>query len=167
MSALVTVPVLIRAATVADGAAIAGVWTRSICELCTLDHGGDSALIAAWCADKTPEQLRGAISQADHVWMVAIDGASQVLGFGSLAPDGKIAACYVAPEMAHRGLGTRLLDALEGEALRLGDRAVTLLSSRTAQPFYADRGFVTTGPPEPFRGMASYPMRKVLRCEGA
>ena len=151
----------------ADGAAIADVWTRSISELCTLDHGGDPALIAAWCADKTPEELRGALSETDHVWLVAIDGANRVLGFGSLAPDGKVAACYVDPAMVQRGIGASLLEALEVEALRRGHTAVTLLSSHPAQSFYAGRGFVSAGPPETFREMASYPMRKVLKLEGA
>ena len=164
---LVTAPVRIRTATVADGAAIADVWTRSISELCTLDHGGDPGLLAAWCADKTPEQLRSALSQADHTWLVAIDGANRVLGFGSLAPDGKVAACYVDPAVVHRGIDTSLLEALEVEALRRGCTEATLFSSRTAQAFYAGRGFVSAGPPETVRGMASYPMRKVLKREGA
>jgi GNAT superfamily N-acetyltransferase len=152
---------------VSDGAAIAGLWTRSISELCILDHGGNPALIAAWCADKTPEQLRGALSHADHAWLVAVDGANRILGFGSLAPGGQVAACYVDPAVVHRGIGSRLLDALEAEALRRGHTEVTLLSSRAAQPFYASRGFVSAGPPETFRGMASYPMQKVLKREGA
>ena len=167
MKALVTAPVRIRKAVVADGVAIADVWTRSISELCTLDHGGDPALIAAWCADKPPEKLRGALSQTDHVWLVAIDAAKRVLGFGSLAPGGKVAACYVDPSVVRSGIGASLLEVLEGEALRRGYVAVTLLSSRTAQPFYVSRGFVSPGPSETFRGMASYPMRKVLKREGA
>ena len=167
MKALVTASVRIRTAVVADGVAIADVWTRSISELCTLDHGGDPALIAAWCADKTPEQLRGALSQTDHLWLVAVDGRNRILGFASLASDGRVAACYVDPAMVHRGIGASLLEALEAEALRRGHTAVTLLSSRTAQLFYAGRGFVSAGVPEAFRGMTSYPMRKVLSREGA
>jgi GNAT superfamily N-acetyltransferase len=164
---LVTASVRVRTAVVADGAAIADVWTRSISELCGLDHGGDPALIAAWCADKTPQELRGALSQADHVWLVAIDSANRVLGFGSLTPSGHVAACYVDPEMVRRGIGTGLLEALEIEARRRGHSEIRLLSSRTAQPFYSRRGFETAGPPEMFRGMVSYPMRKVLKREGA
>jgi GNAT superfamily N-acetyltransferase len=167
VKALVTASVRVRKAVVADGAAIADVWTRSISELCALDHGGDPALIAAWCADKTPEALCGVLSQVDNVWLVAVDGANRVLGFGSLAQGGKVAACYVDPSVVRSGIGSSLLEALEDEALRRGYATVTLVSSRTAQPFYVSRGFVSAGPPETFRGMASYPMRKVLKRAGA
>ena len=147
MTSVVTGRFSVRTAVVADAGAIADVWSRSIRELCTLDHGGDPTLIAAWCADKTPEHLRGAIAEAEHVWLVAADAMDRITAVGSLAPDGRVVAFYVDPAMAHCGIGTILLEALEAEAARLGLGRITLESSRTAQPFYLRRGFVAAGPP--------------------
>lgn len=132
-----------------------------------MDHGGDPVLIAVWCADKTPEHLRDALSHAENLWLVAVDGADSVTGVGSLGPGGKVTAIYVDPEMVHRGIGKMLLDSLEAEAVQRGLEEVTLLSSRTALPFYERCGFAPAGQPQTFRAMTTYPMRKALRRDGA
>lgn len=77
---------------------------------------------------------------------IACEG-EQVLGFVLGTPArGVINALYVAPEAAHRGVGTRLLTAME-EALRgKGVPEATLNSSLTSVSFYRSRGYRTLEP---------------------
>jgi len=46
---------LVRTATPEDAEAACAVIRRSIVECCIEDHHGDSALLAAWLANKTPD----------------------------------------------------------------------------------------------------------------
>ena len=50
--------ITVRRAAEADIPAMSEVLTRSITELCALDHKHDPAAIAAWTANKTPEGVR-------------------------------------------------------------------------------------------------------------
>lgn len=48
----------IRRATPEDAEAACQVLRRSITELCIADHQGDAQSLAAWLANKTPENVR-------------------------------------------------------------------------------------------------------------
>jgi hypothetical protein len=62
---------VIRRAEVTDAADACQAVRRSIVELCVEDHGGDRATIAAWLANKTPENVAAWIASPDSVAVVA------------------------------------------------------------------------------------------------
>ena len=59
----------------------------------------------------------------------------------------KVGRMAVLKEARGRGFGARLLQALLGEARRLGHREVRLSAQCTAEPFYAAHGFRMEGKP--------------------
>ena len=75
---------------------------RSIRELCAADHGNDGRVLAAWLANKTPDNVRAWITSASSFAVVAVEGAD------------------LLPEVLHRGAGKRMLHALEAQAARWG-----------------------------------------------
>jgi putative acetyltransferase len=62
---------LVRTATPADAEAACAVIRRSIAECCIEDRHEDSAILAAWFANKTPDGLRAWISSTDSFGVVA------------------------------------------------------------------------------------------------
>jgi len=130
---------------------------RSITHCCALDHNGDAAVLSAWLANKTPDNVAA--------WMMA-PGAmawgamrnSDMVGFALLAR-GALALCY---EVLRQGVGRGLLEAAEEGARDAGLDALALESTRTAEPFYRHHGYVPCGPMQHWAGLQALPMRKPL-----
>ncbi|HWT11683.1 MAG TPA: GNAT family N-acetyltransferase, partial [Allosphingosinicella sp.] len=59
---------------------------------------------------------------------------------------GELVACYVLPEAARRGVGARLVRALERIARREGAGQLTLSASLNAEPFYRALGYRPLAP---------------------
>ena len=153
----------IRGAVAADAESLAGMWVRSIRELCRRDHQGREELVAAWCAQKTPAALTAGLADPALFWLVATDSAGDVCGIGLLGPGGLIQAIYVDPSWVRRGVGSDLLAGLEAEIRRRGESVATLESTTTARDFYRSQGFADTGAPViRFGGIVAYPMNKEL-----
>jgi GNAT superfamily N-acetyltransferase len=73
-----------------------------------------------------------------HAYVAVIDG--RIVGTGNL--NGKtVRAVFVHPDYQGRGIGTKLMDAVENAANVQSVDTLTVQSSITAQPFYAKRGF--------------------------
>jgi GNAT superfamily N-acetyltransferase len=154
----------LRRPTAADAEPLVELWTRSIRELCRLDHRGRESVLREWCGQKTPAVLAAALVDPEMFWLVATrpDGDGLV-GLGLLGARGLVHAIYVHPDFARRGVGSALLRALEREARRRGLSDLTLESTATGHPFYRSRGFVDDGPKVVrFGGVAAQPMRKRL-----
>ena len=106
------------------------------------------AVHTACAGDYTPAQLDAwaPASYDSAAWaetlfcrtVLAAEEAGQLLGFGSIGPDGYLDLLYVRGDCQGRGVGTALCDALEGlyPAGRL-----TVHASRTARPFFEKRGY--------------------------
>lgn len=104
--------------------------------------------IAAWAHDRDPEQYP--IDAAETHFLVA-EREAQVVGFGWMKPDsddyfqttidGEITAIYVHPTVARHGVGSRIYDELEAQAVRNGVDSLGLWASRNAVPFYEAHGF--------------------------
>jgi hypothetical protein len=77
----------IRVAVASDAAHACDVVRRSITELCTEDHQGDGATIAAWLANKTEANFTRWIDSDRHVAPVA-EQSGRVVGFGLLSRTG-------------------------------------------------------------------------------
>jgi hypothetical protein len=89
------------------------------------------------------------------VW-VAVEGAA--IGWVEVDRD-RVAALYVSPSCAGRGVGSGLLAHAESSILRSGYTAARLESSQNALDFYLRRGYLRSGPPD---ADGAYPLRKDL-----
>ncbi len=128
--------VLIRRATPDDAEQITPVHVASIRTLCAKDYSQEQ--IDAWAGWKTPAQYRNAMA-AEEVFFVA-ELAGAVVGFAVLLRD-EAKAVYVHPDHAGKGVGGKLLEAVEAEA-RLNDvDTLKLTSTLTSVGFYESQGY--------------------------
>lgn len=124
----------------ADVAALREVFAQSIEALTADDYNEEQRL--AWAGraeDKATfaQRLAGATTL-----VVMVNG--QHAGFGSLRDNNVLDMLYVHPHFAGQGVGTALADALERLALGRGATEITTEASDTAEPFFAQRGYVAT-----------------------
>jgi len=76
---------------------------------------------------------------------VIADGC-QVAGFGFLDPaTSEVGGMFVHPKFQGKGLGRRILSALEAEAMQAELKSLWLVSTLNAEPFYASSGFESQG----------------------
>jgi GNAT superfamily N-acetyltransferase len=150
----------IRAARIEDAEEAVIVVRRSIAELCTADHDGNTPIIEAWLGNKTIANMRLWI-EASYV-LVAVE-AGAICGVASMTPSGRITLNYVSPDARFRGVSKSLLAELEGRARDLALRSVDLESTETAHRLYLACGYVDRGAPRARLGSAlAYPMTKAL-----
>jgi GNAT superfamily N-acetyltransferase len=134
----VSAPLLdLRAATLADAAAVADVYLRSRKELVAcapLVHSDDD--VREWiCARLIP---------AGRTTVAVVEG--QVVGLLTISPGadaGWIEHLYVHPTWVGQGIGTRLL-ALARQLLPAHIRLYTFRENHRARRFYESRGFLAT-----------------------
>ncbi|HZZ62597.1 MAG TPA: GNAT family N-acetyltransferase [Roseiarcus sp.] len=151
----------VREATPDDAQEACAVLRRSIVELCSADHGHDPKLLAAWLANKTPENFTVWMQRADASYLLAIGGG--IAAVGAVTDDGEVLLNYVSPDARFLGASRILLGALERRASERGATQCTLISTETARRFYRARGYQETGAPTRKFGMESgYPMAKAL-----
>ena len=145
----------------ADAAEAACAVTRqSITHCCVLDHANDAAILTAWLANKTPENLAAWMAAPGAAAWGAYRGETMV-GF-ALRAQATLALCYVVPEALHRGVGRALLQHVEAHARDVGLATLDLESTRTAEPFYRHHGYVPHGVAQAWAGLQAQPMRKRL-----
>ena len=77
---------------------------------------------------------------AGRGWTVLLEGADGLLATGTLVAD-NVDRMYVAPEHQGRGLGRRVLAALEQRAVETGVRTVRLAASLPSRAFYEYLGY--------------------------
>lgn len=133
---------------------------QSITHCCALDHGHDRAVLSAWLANKTPENLAAWMSAADAVAWGAYRGNTMV-GFALLAR-ATLALCYVVPEALQQGVGRAMLQQAEAHARSVGLTALRLESTRTANSFYRRNGFEPDGALQSWAGLQAQSMHKML-----
>lgn len=150
----------IAAAKVTEAQAACHVVRQSITHCCMPDHGGDPAILAAWLANKTPENLAAWIAGPGAAAWGAYR-ADVMVGF-ALRTHATLALCYVLPEALHQGLGRALLREAEADARQAGIGELALESTRTAQAFYVRNGYAPSGSARAWAGLQSQPMRKML-----
>ncbi len=118
--------------------------------LCALFHAAvregtaghyDAAQCAAW-SPAPPDPAAWAVRLAGQSVTVAEEGGT-VTGFIALRADGHIDLAFVAPERAGRGIGPRLLRAVEDEARTRGLARLTVEASLVARPLFARAGWRT------------------------
>ncbi|HZW20405.1 GNAT family N-acetyltransferase [Noviherbaspirillum sp.] len=156
---------VIRAAGQADAAQACNLLCRSISECCAEDHRNDSAILAAWLGNKTPENVASWFACASHHSLVACDG-SDVTGVAIMTRQGRIVLFYIAPEVRSTGTAKALLGALETQAREWGLRALQVASTLTARGFYERNGFDYCGPARTAFGTDAVALAKKLPGSG-
>jgi len=78
------------------------------------------------------------ISCRRDIYVIVHEG--KVLATGALSGN-EIVTVFVDPRFQGKGIGTRLMDFLEGMAAKRGHRSINLSSSVTAHGFYKKRGY--------------------------
>lgn len=104
--------------------------------------------VQAWAHDCDPAQYP--IDSKQTYFLVA-EHEGQIVGFGWMKPeaddyfetdiDGEITAIYVHPTAVRNGVGTRIYDKLEAQAIRENVESLGLWASLTAVPFYEAQGY--------------------------
>jgi GNAT superfamily N-acetyltransferase len=154
---------VVRVAVADDVDACVALLIASITTLCSADHQNDPTTLARWLHNKTPQHVVQSFADPNHFVVVAeLEGA--ISGLAQLHLRGMITRCYVLPGAERRGVGRALIQALEGEASRLGMSELRLMSTGSARHFYEHLGYVADGPPSVDYGvLEQYPYAKRLR----
>ncbi len=95
--------------------------------------------VAAW-APVVPEAGGWHARMSGRLTFVA-EREGEVVGFAELEEDGHLDMLYVQKDAVGSGVGARLYEVVEGEALALGLRRLSTEASITARPFFERRGF--------------------------
>ncbi|MGE0206690.1 MAG: N-acetyltransferase family protein [Candidatus Babeliales bacterium] len=79
---------------------------------------------------------------------------NQLVGFGSMTPEGVVYHLYVHKDFQGQKIGSKLLKALEDEARSMGLKQLTTESSITALPFFKAHGYALVDTQEKeYKGM--------------
>lgn len=118
---------------------------RSISEVCGPDYGNDPTVLTGWLSNKTPENVSGWIANNGSYSIVAKWNA-EIIGFALIRED-EIMLMYVIPEFIGKGVGRKMLKAIESWASSEGVRELLCISTITAKRFYERNGFASAGEP--------------------
>ncbi|MDG5760771.1 GNAT family N-acetyltransferase [Natronococcus sp. A-GB1] len=135
----------IRRAKPGDADTIADVHAAAIRER---GAGYDERELRAWLANVHPERYPIGEREAGIDVLVA-ERDGRVVGFGWLDRDpaerdestAEIVAVYVRPDAVGEGIGTAILERLEGIARERGLAKLVLVASKNAIDFYRTRGY--------------------------
>ncbi len=93
----------------------------------------------------TKNILENALTQ----YVFVVTEAGEVIGTGSLADYGTAAkpsyygtAIFVSPDFQRRGIGRRLMDKVEAQAIEMGADKITVRAAVNARGFYEKLGYV-------------------------
>jgi GNAT superfamily N-acetyltransferase len=151
----------IRPACIDDADEICRLVRASIVELCVEDHHNDAAILEAWLANKTPQNVARWLANPSNTNLVAA-GEQTLMGAACITAGGEIVLNYVSPRSRFLGVSTALAAAMEDWARNAGCDRCALDSTRTARRFYLSRGYRELGgAPEKF-GLTAFSMEKRL-----
>jgi N-acetylglutamate synthase-like GNAT family acetyltransferase len=129
-----TMEIEIRRATAGDAEAVYEIVARALRETNARDY---PASVIDRLVLTLPERVASKL-EACHTYIAVADGL--VVGTASLNGQ-TVNSVFVHPDFQGRGIGTKLMDAVENAAEVQSERTLSVQSSITAQPFYAKRGF--------------------------
>jgi putative acetyltransferase len=122
----------------ADAATLAALFRTSVDELAADDY--DDAQREAWTSEVDDEEAFGARLAGELTIVALVEG--EIAGFASLRDNKIFDMVYVRPEMARRGIGSALADAIEKLAAARGTKTLSVDASDSARDFFAARGYV-------------------------
>ncbi len=153
--------IAIRRAGPEDADAASALLIASITALCTLDHRGDAAAIAAWTANKSPAGVRDMLARPETTMLVA-ERDGTIAAVGAVSNGSEITLNYVHPAHRFHGVSRALLAAMEQTMRDAGTAEGRLKSTATARRFYRTAGWIETAPRYRGRFIEAWPMTKVL-----
>jgi GNAT superfamily N-acetyltransferase len=123
--------------------AVSHIVRRNLTEVNSRDYAQDriDALVAYFSPEKIVE------NSSSQCTFVAIQddkvvGTASLDNFGSAeSPDYYAVMVFVLPELHGQGIGTRLMEAVETEARRLGAERIAVRAAITAKGFYLKLGY--------------------------
>jgi putative acetyltransferase len=142
----------IRRAEAADEEGLADIRRHAIVELAVPALSMEQA--EEWATRAAADRIARAIRDHD-VW-VAVEGAA--IGWVEVDRD-RVAALYVSPSCARRGVGSALLARAEASIFKSGYATARLESSQNALAFYLQRGYLRCGPAD---ADGAWPLHKDL-----
>ena len=155
--------ITIRRAKQEDRELIWRVHIRAIKEICKSHYSEDE--LQSWSGVLKPLRYKEAISS--KTFFVA-EESDVIVGFGQLDQEnGRVEAMYVSPDHIRRGIGRKILYALESVAQKSDLMVLHLWASLNAIPFYKSAGYTVqqqTSYLLPFRMVARVSMVKKLPC---
>ncbi len=135
-------PILVRAAKASDAESICRVHVASIREVCGPWY--DANQIDVWASAKRPERYLEPIAKSCFFVATIED---EVVGFSELVPEsGEVRAVYVHPAHLRRGIGHRLLQAIETAARERAVPRIHFHATLNSVAFYESHGYVVEGP---------------------
>jgi GNAT superfamily N-acetyltransferase len=134
----------LRQALPNDAPAACELLRRAIEDGCAADHGGRPALLAAWLGNKTPANVQAWFSSPTNHAVLAECGG-RVAGVALLNQAGKLALCYVQPDLVRNGVGSALLAAVEAQARQWNISKIHMHSPTGATAFFERHGYVNAG----------------------
>jgi hypothetical protein len=145
-------------AGLSEADAVCTVLSRSIEDLCSIDHGGDLAILGLWLANKAPEHVTAWIDPNPIGFIVGV-GPDGIVGVGSVVASGEIQLNYVAPSARFTGVSKGLLHAMENHVdegiLPCGRKGRSVINSPRRRP--ADHGAIRISPPHCWIGLVMTP----------
>jgi GNAT superfamily N-acetyltransferase len=124
----------IRRATAGDAEAVYEIVLRALRETNARDY---PASVIDRLVLTLPKGVASTLEEW-HAYVAVVDG--RTVGTGSLNGN-TVRAVFVHLDYQGRGIGTKLMDAVENAANVQYESTLNVQSSITAQPFYAKRGF--------------------------
>jgi putative acetyltransferase len=138
----------IRQATPDDAAAACALLRQSIERGCVADHGQRQDVLQAWLGNKTTQNVLAWFSSPSNYAVVAERGGDsprELVGLALLTQAGKLALCYVLPELVRGGIGRELIEAVEARARAWNISKLYMHSPASASPFFERQGYVNAG----------------------
>jgi putative acetyltransferase len=138
----------IRQATPDDAAAACALLRQSIERGCVADHGQRQDVLQAWLGNKTTQNVLAWFSSPSNFAVVAerhIHSQRELVGLALLTQAGKLALCYVLPELVRGGIGCELIEAVEARARAWNISKLYMHSPASASAFFERQGYVNAG----------------------
>ena len=136
----------IRPAAESDAPRILAVHRVAVLRTAVSAYGLD--ILNAWAAGSDPDSVRemGRIIASQAELVMVADAGGVVVGFGSIVPAlEELRAIYVHPNFGRRGIGGRILGALQQLARHHQMRILRMDASINAEDFYLKHGFDSIG----------------------
>ena len=136
----------IRPAAEGDAQTILAVHRAAVLQTAASAYGPD--ILDAWAAGSDPDSVRkmGRIIASQAELALVVEEAEVVVGFGSIVPAlEELRAIYVHPHHGRRGIGARILEALQQLARGHQMQVLRMDASLNAEGFYRRHGFVAIG----------------------
>ena len=132
-------PIVIREYRDDDVPVVAQLYYDTVMNVNARDHTPEQ--IAAWAPAVWPDAFWRERFERMYKVFVAEVGTT-IAGFAEYHADGHVDACFVHHQYQGQGIGTRLMQRIEQEAIAAGLPKLYLEASITGRPRFAAMGFV-------------------------